>query len=92
MSKTLTVGLDILDGSFEVDFSYELLAPVGEESPDEPPPVLRYRAVAHAYSLRRPSCGEILYVPTWMEPLLTAWVQDSGEVYQLIAREEGIDV
>lgn len=78
----ITVGADILDGSFEVDFSYDLLAPVGEE--------VRFRVTV--VCLRRAGQQEILFVPWWLRPLIVAWLEESGDVYLAVARAEGRDI
>ena len=82
----LTVGVDILDGSFEVDFSYTVLPPrEGEGST-----LIRYEA--RFRKLRRAGHRLAYLVPFWMRPLVEAWLQNSGDVYLAIARAEGKDV
>lgn len=82
----LTVGVDILDGSFEVDFSYAVLPPrEGEDTT-----LIRYSASFVRLRIAGEEAG--VYTPAWMEPLLQSWLDSSGDVYLAVARSEGRDV
>lgn len=72
----------MLDGSFEIDFSYELLTSDGEE--------VKFRVTT--VRLRRAGQQEILFVPWWLRPLIVAWLEESGDVYLAVARAEGRDI
>lgn len=81
----ITVGVDILDGSFEVDFDYQLLSPRGEEP-------LRFEPVRQSIRLR-PAGGTVpVYISVWMRDLLVANLPEMSEVYLAIAKKEGIDI
>lgn len=86
----ITVGVDILDGSFEVDFDYRLLSPKGEEP-------LRFEPIRASMSLWPPKASRAdknntLYIPVWMEDLLVANLPEMGDVYMAVAKNEGIDI
>lgn len=86
----ITVGVDILDGSFEVDFDYRLLSPKGEEP-------LRFEPIPESMTLWSPGTNrglrrESLYLPTWMCDLLVANLPEMGDVYMAVAINEGISI
>lgn len=86
----ITVGVDILDGSFEVDFDYRILSPKGEEP-------LRFEPVWTSLSLWPPKVSrddksKCLYIPVWMRDLLVANLPEMSDVYMAVAINEGIDI
>lgn len=84
----ITVGVDILDGSFEVDFDYWLLSRKGEE------PIL-YEVRPDTLRVRRRASSETVVeyeLAPWLTELLATHLQDSGDVYMAVAKNEGIDI
>lgn len=82
----LTVGVDILDGSFEVDFSYAVLPQrVGEDTS-----LVRYTASFVRLRIAGEEAG--VCTPVWLDQLIDTWLDSSGDVYLAVARAEGRDV
>lgn len=84
--STLTVGVDLLDGSFEVDFTYSVLpSREGEDAT-----LIRYTASFVRLRIAGEEAG--VYTPVWLDQLIGTWLESSGDVYLAIARAEGRDV
>jgi hypothetical protein len=81
----ITVGVDILDGSFEVDFDYRLLSPKGEEP-------LRFEPLRQSLRLRRAGSRVSIYIPVWMRTLMVANLPEMSDVYMAVAINEGINI